>query len=98
MSAKPQATYESLKMPPAEARDLLLPPAWALQMVSGAAPSSTKHSANGHAAAVDLLDAGEFAMASARIADAVEMSVDALQRRVTDAYGAIAARIRQVDA
>jgi hypothetical protein len=96
MSAKPQATCESLKLPPAEVRDVLLPPAWALQMVGNAAPSS-KHSANGHPA-VDLLDAGEFALASARIVGAVEMSADALQRRVTDAYGAIAAWIRQVDA
>jgi chorismate lyase / 3-hydroxybenzoate synthase len=96
MSAKPQATYESLKMPAAEARDVLLPPGWALQLVSGAAASS-KHSAHGEVG-VDLLDAGEFALASARIAGAVDMGADALQRRVNEVYGAIAARIRQVDA
>src|SRR3954471_15469504 len=96
MSAKPQATYESLKKPAAEARDVLLPPGWAMELVRGATNSS-EHSANGEPV-VDLLDAGEFALASARIAGAVEMGADALQRRVTEVYGAIAARIRHLDA
>ncbi|MDB5319558.1 MAG: hypothetical protein JWN40_1189 [Phycisphaerales bacterium] len=96
MSAKPQATYESLKMPPAEARDILSPPGWALEFVGGAAASS-KRSVNGELG-VDLLDAGEYALASARIADAVTMGADALQHRVNEVYSAIAARLRHLDA
>jgi chorismate lyase/3-hydroxybenzoate synthase len=78
------------------ARDVLLPPAWALELV-GRAGAASKRSANGEPG-VDLLDGGEFALASARIGGAVEMGAEALQRRVTEVYGAIAARIRDVDA
>jgi len=58
MSAKPQATYEALKKPPAEARDILSPPGWALELLLVLRPSST-HSKNCEPC-VDLLDAGEY--------------------------------------
>jgi enamine deaminase RidA (YjgF/YER057c/UK114 family) len=96
MSAKPQATYELLKASGAEARDALSPPRWAVELVAGA-QASPKHQVNG-GPGVDLLDAGDFALASARIPDAVMLAADALQRRVTEVYGAIAARIRTLGA
>jgi hypothetical protein len=96
MSAKPQATYEFLKSSAAEARDALSPPRWAVELVAGA-QASPKHQVNG-GPGVDLLDAGDFALASARIPDAVMLAADALQRRVTEVYGAIAARIRTLGA
>lgn len=89
MSAKPQATYETIEKTPPAARDILSPPAWALEFVRGARASKQP--------GVDLLDAGEYALASARIVDAVTFSADALQRRVTEVYGAIGASLRHLD-
>jgi enamine deaminase RidA (YjgF/YER057c/UK114 family) len=96
MSAKPQVTCDSLDTASPEARDLLSPPQWALDMVSGAHPLP-RQAVNG-TPAVDLLDAGDFALASSRIVGAASIPADLLQRRVTETYGAIAAKLDKLAA
>jgi chorismate lyase/3-hydroxybenzoate synthase len=96
MSAKTQSTYDSKRTPRLQARDLLTPPPWTLGLVAGAQPLVRALDSGG--AAVDLLDAGDFALASSRIVDAVALSADELQRRVTEIYSDIAARISAISA
>jgi hypothetical protein len=96
MSAKPQFTCDSPPAASLDTRDLLSPPQWALDIVAGAQPLP-RQSVNG-APSVDLLDAGEFALASSRITDAVSLAPDILQRRVTETYSAIAARLQKLSA
>ena len=96
MSAKPQFTCDSFDTASLQARDVLSPPQWAVDLVAGAHPLP-RQAVNG-SPAVDLLDAGDFALASSRIASAVSLPADQLQRRVTQTYGAIAAKLEKLSA
>jgi chorismate lyase/3-hydroxybenzoate synthase len=75
------------------ARDELAAPAWAVELVGGEAISL-----RGGGDVVDVIDGGEFALASARLGGAAAMDAATLERRVTKLYDAVAARIRGLDA
>jgi chorismate lyase/3-hydroxybenzoate synthase len=71
------------------ARDELAPPAWAVELVG--ATSVTQRDGD---VTIEVADGGEFALASARLRDAATLGAAALERRVTEVYDAIDARLR----
>jgi len=96
MSAKPEVSYESLPVPPAEAPDILSPPGWAMELVEAGRRLRSYSCANG--LEVSGYDREAFALASVRIPGATRLDASALQQRVTQAYNAIAEMIRPLAA
>ena len=76
--------------------DDLAPPPWVSEIVSAGSATTVCDAA--HDSTIELSDAGEFALASARIADAASLDAIGLERRVTAIYNAIAAGIRGLEA
>src|SRR4051812_21412174 len=95
MAAK---TQENPKFQPVvvnvETGDDLAPPAWATDLVAAGSPA-----VGGEAnVTIELTDGGDFALASARLRDAVALDAPTLERRVTGIYDAIATRLRPLAA
>src|SRR4051812_48761425 len=93
MAARTQVIIDAAKSAAAPAEGVAAPP-WALARGAHA----KRAGATIADLRVELQDGGDFAMASARLADAVEMSADMLERRVTEVYAAIVARITPLGA
>src|SRR5258706_15420445 len=96
MSAKPEVSYESFPVPPAEASDILSPPRWAVERVAAGRP--VRKYSRGRELEVDHVDAGDFALVTVCLPHATGLNANTLQARVTEAYNTIAATIRPLKA
>ena len=87
MIVNTRVSFESLQVARGT-RDCVLPPQWVLDLI-GRAEGGGAGEANG----VEVNEAGEFALVSARVADAVALDAGMLERRVAEVYGAIVEKI-----
>src|SRR2546423_2120569 len=82
----PDTLYRKLhEVSPRMVRELV-PPNWAMELV-GACPR--------HRSAIDRIDGERFALVTARVADAADLSPDDFERRTFEAYDAIAQQLRR---
>jgi chorismate lyase/3-hydroxybenzoate synthase len=92
MTAKSQATFDPIHLAASGPRAPVTPPVWAEELVADARVERGIER-NGELG-IEIKDASEFAFISARLPDAVSLGADALERRVAEMYGAIAAKIQ----
>jgi chorismate lyase/3-hydroxybenzoate synthase len=96
MAAKTQVTRKlhAVVNVEVDVADELAPPAWTVGLVATGSPAVQRDGD----LTIDLTDGGDFALATARLRDAVTLDAPTLERRVTEVYDAIAARLHPLAA